>query len=261
MDVVALLRSHLQDVPKPPRGEQPEPRAVALDDRVGHEGGAVHDVSDVPQAEAGRVQQVGQAREGPRSTGSSGGGEALVKVQPALHRVGKDEVGEGAARQSTPMRYRPRGLGMSHCPDQLHGRSGAPLARGRITRGSITRGSITGCADVPETRRGSNPRGPERARRSLRTARDGSAPIRRLPAAPFARSFAPLHRPPHPPSTLYQRSVARHGHRPGHAIGRASFTRRNACGSSGRRDSLRQPAVRLQGPGRERHTQRPGVIR
>ena len=65
VDVVALLRTHLQDVPEAASRQQPEPRAVALDDGVGHEGGAVHDVADVREFYSGRRQQVGQARERP----------------------------------------------------------------------------------------------------------------------------------------------------------------------------------------------------
>ena len=47
VDVVALLGAHLQDVAEALRGDQAEARAAALDQGVGDQRGAVHDVADV----------------------------------------------------------------------------------------------------------------------------------------------------------------------------------------------------------------------
>ena len=96
VDVVALLRPHLQDVPEAASRQQPEPRAVALDDGVGHEGGAVHDVADVLEFYSGRRQQIAHPRKR-TDRGILRRRQALVQVQPALLAVHQDEVGEGTA--------------------------------------------------------------------------------------------------------------------------------------------------------------------
>ena len=60
VDVVALLGAHLQDVAEAARGDQAEPGAGALDQRVGDQRGAVHRVADVGEGQAGGGQQFGQ---------------------------------------------------------------------------------------------------------------------------------------------------------------------------------------------------------
>ena len=50
VDVVALLGPHFEHVAKALRGEQAEPRAAPLDDRVGDQRGAVNDLADVARA-------------------------------------------------------------------------------------------------------------------------------------------------------------------------------------------------------------------
>ena len=96
VDVVALLRTHLQNVPEAPGGQQPEPGPAAFDDGVGGEGGPVHDVADLRRTDAGRPQQVGQTREG-RDGRVLGRGQALVQVQPPVRLVDQDEVRERPA--------------------------------------------------------------------------------------------------------------------------------------------------------------------
>ena len=43
VDIVPLLGPHLEDVAKSGRGDEPDARAAALDDRIGHQRGAMHD--------------------------------------------------------------------------------------------------------------------------------------------------------------------------------------------------------------------------
>ena len=64
VDVVALLGAHLEDVAEAARGDQAEARAAALDQGVGDERGAVHDVADVGE---GQIRRIAAVRSRPSS--------------------------------------------------------------------------------------------------------------------------------------------------------------------------------------------------
>ena len=93
VDVVTLLRPHLEDVAKAAGGEQAEAGPVPLDDGVGDEGRPVHDVADVHEIDRRCAQQIGHALERP-DRGVFRGREALVQVQGPRRAVDQDEVGE-----------------------------------------------------------------------------------------------------------------------------------------------------------------------
>ena len=60
VDVVALLRAHLENITEAARGDQSKPGAVSLDQRVGDQRRAMHDVADLGECEPGRMKQVRQ---------------------------------------------------------------------------------------------------------------------------------------------------------------------------------------------------------
>jgi hypothetical protein len=96
VDVVALLDPHLERVPESPGGQEPQVGAVALDDGVGDEGGAVDEEADLAEGDPGRPAQL--AEPGQRSDrGVLGRGEGLVDAKAACPRVEQDEVGERSA--------------------------------------------------------------------------------------------------------------------------------------------------------------------
>ena len=96
VDVVALLGAHLQDVAEAARGDQAEARAAALDQGVGDQRGAVDDVADVGERQAGGAQQLGEAFQ--RADGwVVRRGQALVQADFVAFRIQQYEVGEGAA--------------------------------------------------------------------------------------------------------------------------------------------------------------------
>ena len=63
VDVVALLRAHLEHVAEPGGSEQAELGPLALDDRVGDERGAVHDFAYVGERDVGHCDQLLQSVE------------------------------------------------------------------------------------------------------------------------------------------------------------------------------------------------------
>src|SRR3954467_12567868 len=74
VDVVALLGAHFEDVAEALGGDEAELGAAALDEGVGDEGGAVDDVADVGEVQAGVGDDAGEAFE--RAAGGvAGGGE------------------------------------------------------------------------------------------------------------------------------------------------------------------------------------------
>ena len=95
VDVIALLGPGFQHIAEPRGGDEAQLRALALDHRVGDEGGAVHNfchrrkVGAVPGDDMAQPVQRADRRVLRR-------GEALVQMQGTGGRVGEDEVGEGA---------------------------------------------------------------------------------------------------------------------------------------------------------------------
>ena len=100
MDVVALLGPHLEDIAEPPGGEKPEPAAAPLDDGVGDQRRAVHDLADARERDAETLQHLRHAVHG-ANRGILGRGQALVQVQPAARGFDQDEIGEGSADVET----------------------------------------------------------------------------------------------------------------------------------------------------------------
>ncbi len=100
VDVVALLGAHLEDVAEAARGDQAETRAAALDQGVGDQRGAVHDVADVGEREPAACSS--SARPSERADRwVVRRGQALVQADVVALRVEQDEVGEGAADVET----------------------------------------------------------------------------------------------------------------------------------------------------------------
>ncbi len=101
VDVVALLGAHLEDVAEAARGDQAEARAAALDQGVGDQGGAVHDVADVGEGQvcAACSSSVEALQRADRRVVRRG--QALVQADVVALRVEQDEVGEGAADVET----------------------------------------------------------------------------------------------------------------------------------------------------------------
>ena len=94
VDVVTLLGAHFEAVAETLRGQQSEPRAAPLDDRIGDQRGAVHDLADVAERDAGLPDQLAEALErGNRRVLRRG--QALVERDAAA--VMEHEVREGAA--------------------------------------------------------------------------------------------------------------------------------------------------------------------
>jgi hypothetical protein len=96
VDVVALLLPHFEDVAEAFRGQQSNPGAAALDDRIGDERGAVHDVTDRSEVEPGACDQLHQ----PRQRAASGivrGGQAFVQPNRSRLAIDQNEISEGAA--------------------------------------------------------------------------------------------------------------------------------------------------------------------
>ncbi len=59
-EVEEIGRAHapdLEHVPEPPRGQEPDARALLLEDGVGRHRGAVHDLDDGRGGDAGRVEE------------------------------------------------------------------------------------------------------------------------------------------------------------------------------------------------------------
>jgi len=96
VNIVALLGAHFDDVAKSGGCDQAELRAAALDQRVGDQGGAVHDLADIRKLQAGRGDDLGQALQ--RADGRVlRGGEAFVQSDIRALGIEQNEVGEGAA--------------------------------------------------------------------------------------------------------------------------------------------------------------------
>ena len=96
VDVVALLRPHLEDVAEAFGGDQAELGALALDHGIGDQCRAVDDVADIGQRDPGHLDEFAQPDQ--RRLGRIvRGGQALVQADGAFLRIVKDEVGEGAA--------------------------------------------------------------------------------------------------------------------------------------------------------------------
>ncbi len=96
VDVVPLLGAGFKNVPEAARRQEADPRALAPDDGVGDERGAVDQEPHLGAVHAGRPQQLlepGQDAEGRVLRR----GEALVDPHRARPRVEQDEVREGAA--------------------------------------------------------------------------------------------------------------------------------------------------------------------
>jgi hypothetical protein len=96
VDVVALLGAHFERVAEAPRGEQAEARAAPLDDRIGHQCGAVDDLRHLGEPDAG----LGSERRKPlerRNRRVPRRGQALVERNAAVTAVIEDEIREGAA--------------------------------------------------------------------------------------------------------------------------------------------------------------------
>jgi hypothetical protein len=110
VDVVTLLGAHFEAVAEALRGQQPEPGATPLDDRVGDQRRAVHDLGDVTERDAGLPGQLAQALErGDR--GVLRRGQAFVERDAFVmqHEVGKcaadveaDSCHAGAFRSFRP---------------------------------------------------------------------------------------------------------------------------------------------------------------
>ena len=96
VNVVALLRPHFEDVAEALGGDQAELGALAFDHGVGDERGAVDDVADIGERDAGHVDELAQPDQ--RRFGRVvRRRQALVQAHRALLRVVEDEIGEGAA--------------------------------------------------------------------------------------------------------------------------------------------------------------------
>ena len=96
VDIVTLLGPHLETVAKPLGGQKPDRNAAALNDGVRHEGGAVDDLVDLIERDAGLAGQFAEAVErGER--GIVRRRQALVERDAAALAVIEHEVGERAA--------------------------------------------------------------------------------------------------------------------------------------------------------------------
>ena len=96
VDVVTLLDPHLDDVAEALGGQQSDLGAAALDDRIGDECGAVHEIADFGEVEPGvrcQFHQPGQRAQGRVARG----GQAFVQPQRSSRVVDQDQVSEGAA--------------------------------------------------------------------------------------------------------------------------------------------------------------------
>ena len=95
MDVIALLGAELDGVAEPARGDQCGAGALAFDDQVGDEGGAVQDAVELGIGGAGRGEQLVQTRERAFRRVERGS-QPLVYAQPRCLCVKQHEVGKGA---------------------------------------------------------------------------------------------------------------------------------------------------------------------
>jgi hypothetical protein len=71
LNVVALLRAHLQDIAKSPGGDQPKFRPFPLDQRIGHQCSAVHDFADIGEMQS-RAATISSSPSSAPTEGSSG---------------------------------------------------------------------------------------------------------------------------------------------------------------------------------------------
>ena len=175
VDVVALLGAHLEDVAEAARGDQAEAGAAALDQGVGDQGGAVHDVADVGERQVCRLQQFGEALQR-ADRRVLRGGQALVQADVVALRVEQDEVGEGAADVETDA----IAVGGGHSGVLAFAAAGlCAAAEGASTRGPEGRCSC--CAARSLISHGGTGGGPRRGT-GVRAARDSCGPC-----TPFLR--------------------------------------------------------------------------
>ena len=143
--VVLQALAHLQNVAMAFGGQQPDPRALALEQRIGRDRRAVDDALGLgEQCVRADAQSGGEARQtihdAKRLIGR--GGRRLGERHPA-RGVDRDQIGEGAAdvdadpvqRLSAPDRRRPAPL---HAPIRVRRRSRG-AGRGRAPRRCVRR--------------------------------------------------------------------------------------------------------------------------
>ena len=96
VDVVELLDADLQHIAEALRGQQRRTRAAPLDQRVGHERGAVDDLGDLTWLDAGQLQQLAPALEH-RACRTLGVGEYLMYSRHSpLRDVEERQIGKRA---------------------------------------------------------------------------------------------------------------------------------------------------------------------
>ena len=140
VELVLALASNLEGVPKPPGGDEPGARALALDEGVGEEGGRVHHALHRPGIEAllreepgdpllrppGRVVVGGKdlARDGPFRTPHHDVGERPADVDPDRPHARQPNPDRGSGPLAPPL---PRGTGLAARRERA--RSGAGRSR------------------------------------------------------------------------------------------------------------------------------------
>ncbi len=95
----------LQDLPEALRGDESDPGALVLEDRVGRDGGAVQDLADVGQRDVSVAADALYAAQHALGLVGGGGG-GLAAPRPSAVGVDEEDVGERATDvDSEPIRH------------------------------------------------------------------------------------------------------------------------------------------------------------
>ena len=100
VNIVALLGTHFQNVAETARGDQAKPGAFAFNQRVGHQGGAVHNLPNIGQRQPGGGDDLPQPFQRANRRVRRGG-EAFMQPDIVAFGIEQDEVGERAANIET----------------------------------------------------------------------------------------------------------------------------------------------------------------
>ena len=96
IQLVAVLAGDLVRVAEASGGQESRARALAFDDGVGHQGGAVDDVLDLIGRCAGLLQRIPE-HVGDRLRRVAGRGQNFAHGERAAAVIDQDQIGEGAA--------------------------------------------------------------------------------------------------------------------------------------------------------------------